>query len=314
MASTKVKVPTIDFCNHEELKPNTPLWESTKIQVLEAFQKFGCFEAIYDKVPNKIIEAMFDTSKEIFEFPLVSKLKEYREKPYHIYEGQIPHVPFYDSVGTVDFLLPNSVETLANTIWPHGNPNYCNVAKSYYMPLMELDEMVKRMILESLGLKNYIDEFLEPNFYLMRFTNYKAIKGEDGTKPGLSSHTDGCCMTIIKQNQIGLQVLNNKNGEWIELNNTSPNSYVVLSADAFMAWTNGRLQSVVHRVKMTGDRDRFSIQLFSSPRPDHLMEVPKELVDEEHPLLFKSFKMLEYFEYVMLGAKNGVGLKNYCGL
>ncbi|KAJ8533903.1 hypothetical protein K7X08_007227 [Anisodus acutangulus] len=311
MASSKVKVPTIDFRN-PELKPKTPQWDKTKIQVLEALQEYGCFEAIYDKVPNEIREAIFDTSKEVFEFPLVSKLREYREKPYHIYEEQIPRLPFYDSVGSADLLLPNSVETFANTFWPDGNPNYRNVVRSYYKSLMELDEMVKMMVLESLGLKDYIDEFLDPNFFLLRFTHYKKTQVKDGNKSGLGTHTDGGYLTIIKQNQNGLQVLN-KNGEWIEFN-TSPNSYVVLSAEAFMAWTNGRLISATHRVHMAGDKDRFSIQLFSSPKPDYTLEVPKELVDEEHPLLFKPFKLLEYFEYVMLGAKNGLGLKNYCGL
>lgn len=209
-----------------------------------------------------------------------------------------------------DLLLPNSVETLANTFWPNGNPDYCNVAKSYYKPLMELDEMVKRMVLESLGLQNYIDKFLDSNYYLLRFTNYKPIKGEAGPGLGLGAHTDGGYLTIIKQDQIGLQV--NQNGEWIEFN-ASPNSYVVLSADVFEAWTNGRLPSAYHRVHMEGDTDRFSIQLFSSPNPYDTMEVPKELVDEEHPLLFKPFKMVEYFEYIKSGAKNGVGLKYYCG-
>ncbi|XP_055830447.1 probable 2-oxoglutarate-dependent dioxygenase AOP1 [Solanum dulcamara] len=310
MASTKVNIPTIDFCD-PELKPNTPQWENTKIQVLEALQEHGYFEAIFDKVPNEIREVIFDSSKEAFEFPLVSKLSEYREKPYHIYEGQIPRLPLFDLVKSVDLLLPDSVETFVNTFWPDGNPNYCNVVKSYCKALMELDEMVKRMVLESLGLKNYIDEFLDPNFFMLRFTNYKD-QGEHEHKQGLGSHTDGGYLTIIKQNQIGLQVLN-KDGEWICVN-TSPNSYLVLSADSFMAWTNGKLRSPPHKVHSEGDTDRFSIQLFSSPNPDYKVEVPKELVDEEHPLLFKPFKIHEYYQYIQSGFKNGVGLKNYCGL
>ncbi|KAK6796631.1 hypothetical protein RDI58_004332 [Solanum bulbocastanum] len=95
MASTKsVKVPTIDFSNHQALKPNTPLWESTKIQVFEALQEYDCFEAIY-KVPNEIKDGMFGISKEIFEFPLETKLKNFSEKPLHGYMGMIPHLPLY---------------------------------------------------------------------------------------------------------------------------------------------------------------------------------------------------------------------------
>ncbi|KAH0724299.1 hypothetical protein KY284_000164 [Solanum tuberosum] len=188
-----------------------------------------------------------------------------------------------------------------------------NVAKSYFKQLMELNGMVEKMVLESLGLKNYIDEFLNSNVYMSRFTNYKVIKGENENKSGLPSHTDSSYLTIIKQNQNGLQVLY-KNGEWIELNHTSPNSYIVLSADALMAWTNDRLTSAQHRVVTTGDKDRFSVQLFSLVNPDYTLKVPKELVDEEHPLMYKPFKMPEYNKYLMLGAKNGLGVKNYCGL
>ncbi|KAH0780556.1 hypothetical protein KY290_000154 [Solanum tuberosum] len=273
MASTKVKIPTIDFCNLE-LKPNTPQWESTKVQVFEALKEFGCFEAIYDKVPNEIREGMFDTLKEVFDFP-VSKLIEYREKP-HIYDGQIPSIPLYGSVSSADLVLPNSVETFANTFWSDGNPNFSNVAKSYFKQLMELNDMVEKMVLESLGKTNYIDEILNSNVFVSRFTNYKVIKGEDENRSELPPHTDSGYLTIIKQNQNGLQVLY-KNGEWIELNNTAPNSYIVLSADAFRAWTNNSLTSAEHRVVTTGDKDRLSVQLFSFPKSRFCCEGPKRI-------------------------------------
>lgn len=125
MASTKVKIPTIDFSN-EELKPNTPLWESTKIQLFEALQEYGCIEAIlYDKNLNEIREGLFDFSKKLFEFPLETKMKNISEVQYHIgYIGQIPHLPSYESLGIPDFLAPQSVENFANIFWPHGNPEF----------------------------------------------------------------------------------------------------------------------------------------------------------------------------------------------
>ncbi|XP_055816460.1 probable 2-oxoglutarate-dependent dioxygenase AOP1 [Solanum dulcamara] len=321
MASTKsVKVPTIDFSNHQELKPNTPLWESTKNQVFEALQEYGCFEAIYDKASNEIREGMFGISKEIFEFPLETKLKNFSEKPLHGYMGMIPHLPSYESLCIPDLLNPQSVENFANIFWPHGNHDFCNLIKSYSNPLVELDEMLKRMILENLGLKHQIDELLDPNFILFRFTHYKGssnISGDENNKStGLGGHTDGNFLTFISQNQVnGLQI--NKNGEWIDVN-ISPNSYAVLSGDSFRAWTNGRLHSPVHRVAMAGESDRFSIQLFSLSKPGHFIEAPKELVDEEHPLLFKPYEMLGLFEYVT-SSKNVSRapsdiFKAYCGV
>ncbi|XP_060200947.1 probable 2-oxoglutarate-dependent dioxygenase AOP1 [Lycium barbarum] len=314
MASTKVQVPTIDLSD-PELKQGTIQWESTKNQVLEALQEYGCFEAIYDKVPNEIREAMFGTSKEIFEFPLETKLKNLSNKPLHGYNGMIPHLPLYESLCIADLLKPQSVETFANIFWPDGNTDFCNLVKSYSNPLVELDEMVKRMILESLGIKNYINGFLDPNFFLFRFTHYKASTGDEN-KPGLGGHTDGNFLTIISQNQVnGLQILK-KNGEWIDAN-ISPNSYLVLSGDSFMAWTNGRLYSPVHKVTMAGESDRFSIQLFSLPKPGYNIEAPKELVDEQHPLLFKPYEIFGLFEYVTSQAGYGAGndaFKTYCGV
>ncbi|XP_060200949.1 probable 2-oxoglutarate-dependent dioxygenase AOP1 [Lycium barbarum] len=318
MASNGVKIPIIDLSS-PELKQGTKQWESTKIQVLEALQEYGCFEAIYDKVPSEIREAMFGTSKEIFEFPLETKLKNFSEKPFDGYKGQVPFLPLYESLSISDLPKPQGVETFANIFWPeNGNLDFCNLVRSYTKLLMELDEMVKKMILESLGMINYIDEFLDPNssFYF-RFTRYKAPKSdEDRNKLGLIGHTDGNFMTIISQNQVnGLQILK-KNGEWIDAN-VSPNSYVVLSGDSFMAWTNGRLYSPVHRVTMAGESDRFSIQLFSLPKPGYNIEAPKELVDEEHPLLFKPFEIQGLFEYVTsaVGYKADAGaFKAYCGV
>ncbi|XP_055818968.1 probable 2-oxoglutarate-dependent dioxygenase AOP1 [Solanum dulcamara] len=318
MASTKVKIPTIDFSN-EELKPNTSLWESTKIQVFEALKEYGCFEAIYDKISNKIREGMFGISKELFEFPLKTKLENFSEKPLHGYMGMIPHMPLYESLCIPDLLNPQSVETFSNIFWPHGNPDFCNLVKSYSNPLVELDEMLKRMILENLGLENHIDELLDPIYVLFRFTHYKGtsiVSGDENNKPAvLGGHTDGNFLTFISQNQVnGLQI--NKNGEWVDVN-ISPNSYVVLSGDSFKAWTNGRLHSPIHKVAMSGEIDRFSIQLFSFAKPGHFVEAPKELVDEEHPLLFKPYEMLGLSKYVTSQAGYGAptdAFKDYCGV
>ncbi|KAF3656979.1 putative flavonol synthase/flavanone 3-hydroxylase-like isoform 3 [Capsicum annuum] len=310
-----MKVPTIDFRN-PELKPSTKQWDFTKSQVTQALQEYGCFEAIYDKLPDDTREAMLGTLKEIFEFPLETKMKNVSKKSFNGYLGQLPTLPLYESVCIDNLLQPGSVETFANIFWPDGNPDFCNVVKSYSKPLVELDEMVKRMVLENLGLKDYVDEFLDLSSFLLRLTNYKAAEGEDGNKPGIGDHTDGVFLTIISQNEVnGLQILK-KNGEWIDVN-ISSNSFVVLSGDSFMGWTNGRLHSPLHRVTLSGDKDRYSIQLFADPKPDCIIEAPKELVDEEHPLLFKPYDLLGYFEFFGTKAGREAGanvLRAYCGV
>ncbi|MCD7445911.1 hypothetical protein HAX54_024611 [Datura stramonium] len=318
MASKEMKVPTIDF-SKQELKPGSPQWDSTKAQVFQALQEYGCFEAIYDEVPKKTQEAMFGISKEIFEFPLETKMKNLSTKPLDGYKGQFPSMPLYESLSIDDMLKPQNVDAFANIFWPDGNPHFLNELKSYSKPLVEFDEMVKRMVLESLGLKNYIDEFLDPNIFSFRFTHYKAAQGEEfENKIGLSDHTDRGFLTIISQNQVnGLQVFK-KNGELIDVN-IAPNSFAVLAGDSFMAWTNGRVHAPVHRVTMADrDSDRFSISLFSVPKSGYTIEAPKELVGEEHPLLFKPYDIDGLYEYVASKAGRTIGaagaFKAYCGV
>ncbi|XP_060210286.1 probable 2-oxoglutarate-dependent dioxygenase AOP1.2 [Lycium barbarum] len=115
------KIPTIDFCK-TELKPGSLEWELTKAQVLQALKEYGCFEAIYDKVPKEIGETMFDALKEAF--PLESKVREYIDKPFDRYQDQIPHTPYNEIRCTTDLLLPESIETFVNTFWPDGNLHY----------------------------------------------------------------------------------------------------------------------------------------------------------------------------------------------
>ncbi|XP_059277683.1 probable 2-oxoglutarate-dependent dioxygenase AOP1.2 [Lycium ferocissimum] len=260
------KIPTIDFLK-TELKPGSLEWELTKAQVLQALKEYGCFEAIYDKVPKEIGETMFDALKEAF--PLESKVREFIDKPFDR-----------------------------------------NVVKSYSKSLMELNEMLIRMILESLGLKNYIDEFLDQQVFILRFMNYKKeVQGEDVSKPRLIGHTDTGFLTIVKQDQVGLQRIES---------NPSPDSFVILADDALRisAWTNDQIQSAFHRVTIAGDIERFSIMLFSSPKPGKIIEAPKEMVDEEHPILFKPFDIVGYIKYRMTGADNEArdALKTYCGV
>lgn len=82
------------------------------------------------------------------------------------------------------------------------------------------------------------------------------------------------------------------------------------------AWTNGRLHSPYHRVMMNGDEDRYSIALFSNPKPGCTMiKAPDEMVDEDHPLLFKPFDYFQFldFFYSDAGRTSPNALMEYCG-
>ncbi|XP_022983670.1 probable 2-oxoglutarate-dependent dioxygenase AOP1 [Cucurbita maxima] len=305
-----LKLPHIDFSN---LEAGSPKWELAKALVKEALQEFGCFEASFDKVADEVRKGLFEALEELFDLPLQTKLRNVSKKPFHGYVGQYPMAPLFESMGVDDSTIPEKVQSFANIFWPQGNPTFSKVIESYSQQLSELDKMVRRMVVESLGVEKYMEEHLDSTNYLLRVMKYKGPESND-TQLGLHSHTDKNIVTILYQNHVeGLQV-QTKDGKWISFQ-PSPNSFVVMIGDSFHAWTNGRLYSPYHRVVMSGEKARYSAGLFSIPKAGYMIKAPKELVDEEHPLLFNPFDHVEFlqFYYTEAGQRAQSALKTYCG-
>ncbi|KAL4626322.1 hypothetical protein ACB092_05G087700 [Castanea dentata] len=312
-SESTLKLPVIDFSNLDK-KLHTHKWDLVRTQVLEALQEYGCFEALFSKVPLDLRKALLGGTEELFDLPLQTKLRNISKKPYHGYVGQYPMVPLYESMGIDDANISEKVESLSNIFWPEGNPSFSNTIQSFSEGLSELDQIVRRMILESLDLEKYLEEHMGSTNYLLRVMKYKGPQTSE-TKLGLTAHTDKNIVTILYQNQVeGLEV-ETKDGEWINVK-PSPDSFTVMIGDSLLAWTNGRLHSPNHRVMMTGDEVRYSTGLFSIPKAGYIIEAPKELVDEEHPLLFKPFDHVQFlgYYYSEAGQKAKSALRNYCGI
>ncbi|CAN1193821.1 Probable 2-oxoglutarate-dependent dioxygenase AOP1.2 [Linum perenne] len=308
-----MKLPFIDF-SKQNLKSGTPAWEVLKSQVREALEEYGCFEASYDKVSTTLCSAAVESLEELFSLPLPIKLRNASKKPFHGYVGQYPQVPLYESMGIDEPNVPHMVETLAKTFWTQGNPKFSETIQSYSEQLSEFDKIVREMIVESFGLEKYMEEHMNSTNYLLRVMKYKSPETQD-KKLGLSCHTDKNIVTILYQNQVqGLEV-QTKNGTWIK-SQPSPTTFIVMIGDSLKAWLNGRLHSPLHRVMMSGNESRYSLGLFSVPKSGYIIEAPVEMVDKEHPLLFKPFDHVEFlsFYYSAAGQTAPSALYAYCGI
>ncbi|KAL8043102.1 hypothetical protein ABFS82_09G098400 [Erythranthe guttata] len=312
---TILKLPLIDFSN---LKQEPQAWESTKTRVRKALEEYGCFEAKFDEIPLHLRKSIFDALKQLFDLPLENKLLNTSNKPYHAYLGQDAMVPLYESMGIDNALAPESIETFSNLMWAHGNPTFSQIVESYVEKLSELDKIVRRMVVESFGLEKYMDEHMESTNYVIRVQKYDAPKSHENNNNnvlGFPSHTDKNIVSILFQNEVNGLEMQTKTGHWITKDQLSPNSFVVMIGESLHAWTNGWLHSPHHRVMMAGDKERYSIGLFSVPKSGYIIKAPEEVVDEEHPLLFKPY---EYFQFLDFHLEAGrlatpVDLKAYCG-
>ncbi|MBA0752634.1 hypothetical protein Gogos_001443 [Gossypium gossypioides] len=261
----KIEFPVIEF-RSSDLERGTNGWYLLCKKVREACEIFGCFEVVYDTISTKVREEMFRLMKELVEVPVERKQKNTSPLPYH---GRklTKHVHY------LIFCPGDTIHTMGTQ-------------------LEVLNKLILLMIIDSYGLA---EDSLKINYTTsMRMMKYMTPPPGE-YEIGLFAHTDKPVSTIICEDQIlGLEIEVN-DGQWIKLTNLSPSSFVFMVGDPLKAWSNGRLKSTNHRVMMSGDKDRFSIAAFIMPNEGTIIKTPKELIDEEHPQLFKDFDFMKFF-------------------
>ncbi|KAM3337262.1 2-oxoglutarate-dependent dioxygenase AOP3-like [Capsicum galapagoense] len=176
--------------------------------------------------------------------------------------------------------------------------------------------MIRRIIFEKLGLENYLNEHKNSGDYLLGLLKYRPPK--DGEKNiGIPPHTDKIISIIFSQSDQhvnGLQIMD-KNGQWFDFQYSSPHSYFFIIGDCLKAFTNGSLRVPFHQV-IIGNEERYIVSLPIFPKEGYIIKVLDELVDEDHPLLYKPFDGSKYVSYFVSEANRNIGvtLESYCGV
>ncbi|ONK80648.1 uncharacterized protein A4U43_C01F20170 [Asparagus officinalis] len=203
-------------------------WAEIRALVWAAVEIHGCFEAEYDKVTPKLRDALFGKCmKELFELPSEIKMKNTSNKPYHGYIGNIP-CRAYESLNVDNANESEGVEEFSALMWgDKGNPSFCNTIFTFSKHIAELEQMVRRMILESLGMAKYYDECIKSTAYGLRLSEY----GIGSTNNiGMQSHRDSIILAMVCQHGVeGLEV-QAKDGRWLT---PSLNSLTVIIGEAF---------------------------------------------------------------------------------
>ncbi|CAL9159491.1 unnamed protein product [Musa hybrid cultivar] len=311
--STETFHHKLDFTGLSLEKAGTPEWERVRAQMMEVVaNKQNWFEAVYDGVAPELREALFGrTMKELFALPADVKMRNTSNKPHHGYIGQFPGLD-YEALSVFDAHLVEGTRSFTELMWPEGNPSFCDTVNSFVRQLSELEKMVRRMLLESLGVVKHLDRQNSELTFSLRMAKYGALTSQEATVV-LPAHVDETTVTLVVQHKVaGLQVLT-ADGEWLTVP-LSPNSYTVLIGQALQGWSNGRLHAKLHRVLVGGGETRYSAIFGSHPKDDVMVQVPEELVDEEHPLIYKPFGYLSFvnFRHSEEGLKSDDSLKAYC--
>ncbi|KAI3905296.1 hypothetical protein MKX01_039987 [Papaver californicum] len=262
-------MPCIDFTrNPKDLVEGSEGWKNLCKLVREAGEVYGGFQVVYDKIPVELHEKMLKGSKSLFDLPLETKQKSSDDsKSHNGYAGKFKFAPLYESL-----TLPNphnleEVQAFTDTMWPDGNQSFCETVNKTSKMMTELEQIIRKMIYQSYS-DTDCDSLVKDSWNIFHFTQYKAPTVK-GMEVGLPSHVDKNLLTILYQNEEGLQI-ETKEGEWLPAV-VNDCTFTIFVGEAFKTWSNGKLHA----------KDRYPYGLFSIPS-----ESPKERDDDDIPLLF----------------------------
>ncbi|KAK3436545.1 probable 2-oxoglutarate-dependent dioxygenase AOP1 [Eucalyptus grandis] len=287
-----LKLPLIDLSDLDGSKPGTGRWESLQSQVREALEEFGCFEALNDKMTLELHNDAFQELETLLELPIDVKHRfDIPDKPYDGYFENLPRSPHCE-VFAMNY-APNlgSIEGLADLMWPEGNTRFCDTMNKYVTRVLEMDSLVKKLALGSLGVDKYLESLAKSVAYNFRLMRYATPGTEESKKLGIRCHRDSNFVTILHHNHVNGLEVQTKDGCWFEVAPSSATSFIVLAGESLYGWSNGRLHSPCHRVTISGHKARYCIGFFSAIQGT--MQCPDELVDDQHPLLFKPFDVAD---------------------
>nr|XP_043623203.1 probable 2-oxoglutarate-dependent dioxygenase AOP1 [Erigeron canadensis] len=309
-----IQLPTIDFSVLNNQKLDARVYDSMKTEVLEALQKYGCFQASIDGITPELQKSVYGAAKHLFDLPLETKNKNVSTGMFIGYMGNSPRLPLYESMGIEEPYIAEKVENFTNLMWPHGNPQVSNDIHLYAKKLWELNAMTRKMVFESLDLDKYLDEHNELANYVLKFNKYRAPEPNEANL-GLHSHADAGIMTILHQYEVeGLEILT-EDGNWLRVK-LSPNTFIVMTGETINVWLNGRLHVPLHRVIMRENMTRYTLAFFELPRTGNLLKAIDDMVDDEHPSLYKPFDYGEFIKFYVTGGQGiqKYAVKAYCGV
>ncbi|XP_057798492.1 gibberellin 20 oxidase 1-D-like [Salvia miltiorrhiza] len=165
---------------------------------------------------------------------------------------------------------------------------YCSAMSRLSLGIMELLGM-------SLGVeRGHFKEFFEANESIMRLNYYPRCQRPQETL-GTGPHCDPTSLTILHQDDVGgLQV--HVDGQWRSIS-PNPDAFVVNIGDTFMALSNARYKSCLHRAVVNSTSSRKSLAFFLCPNKDRLVTPPPQLVDSANPRIYPDFCWAALLEF-----------------
>ncbi|KAJ7565752.1 hypothetical protein O6H91_02G073300 [Diphasiastrum complanatum] len=277
--------------------------------ICDASREWGIFQIINHGVPTSVINGMVEGVLEFFELPIEEKMVYYSEDvftPVRYCTSMTPsketHMEWHDHL---QHYFPHGEK---NHPWPHKPAFYKSTTEKYVNSVSSVAKCLKSALSEGLGLDpDHLERAFGKHEMILRSNYYPPCPNPE-LALGMNGHSDSGGLTILFEDQVGgLQA--KKGDRWYALKPIR-NAFIVNIADQIEILSNGKYKSVEHRVTVNSKRLRLSIAAFCSPSSEALIGPIPELLDEQHPPLYKTTLYREHITNVYTKYLDGKHSKN----
>lgn len=284
------EVPRIDMSRFEARKAEIA------DQLWKASTEIGFFQLVNHGIPQALIDEAFDMTARFFDLPMETKAKFPLGKGTNAgweFKSQVrPSTGTADNKESYQITLPRMA-----TLWPTGSelPGF----KATMLTFERLNWALGMKVLSCFAMKlGFAPDFftechdpLSPEYQstlrLLHYLPMDNAKPEDFTGWRAGAHTDFDCLTLLHQRagQGGLQLCPGKESDELLWTDVEPLPGVITCniGDMLMRWSDDKLQSTLHRVRMPRADEylgpRYSLPFFCQANKDAIIQGPEHIYE-----------------------------------
>ncbi|OAY63082.1 Gibberellin 2-beta-dioxygenase [Ananas comosus] len=271
--------------------------------VVGACEEFGFFKVTNHGIAVELIDRLEAVAVEFFALPPAEKERSGPPKPFGYGSKKIGA---NGDVGWLEYLLlaigsasagsPSSIAFLRES----SSLAFRSALGEYVAAVEKLACDVLERMAEGLKIEPrnafsrlITDEGSDQFFRVNHYPPCPLLNGFGCSLTGFGEHTDPQILSLLRSNNTaGLQIAL-RDGRWVAVP-SDRDSFFINVGDALQVMTNGRFQSVRHRVLADGLKSRVSMIFFGGPPLSQRIAPLPQLMREGEQSLYKEFTWGEY--------------------
>jgi isopenicillin N synthase-like dioxygenase len=286
-------LPVIDISD-----PEAP---ATARAIGAACRNWGFFQAVGHGVDPRLIARLQRQMRVFFAQPIAAKREIVRseQNPWGFYDRELTrHTPDWKQIYDMG---PASGDSIVPQ-WPAALPEFRPVIEAFYDASHAVSMGILRSISLSLGMPTgALDRYFQPEHTSFLRLNYypecpmpaRPTDASVATQGhlGVNHHTDAGAVTVLFQDQPGLEVFHEETWKLVE---PRMGALVINIGDIVQVWSNDLYHAALHRAVVRPDVRRFTAAFFLNP-PYSVDYAPlRSVIDAGHPARYRPINWGEF--------------------